>query len=82
MSQNSVDYKANYCLLLAVRGAVNSIGKSEIDVKTIKEAKNMFDEIIEKTPNAGYQTGVKIIEKMLLPGADLKALVIETASLL
>lgn len=42
----------------------------------------MFDEIIEKTPNAGYQTGVKIIEKMLLPGADLKALVIETASLL
>ena len=40
----------------------------------------LFEEVIGNAPRDDYKKRLQILEKMLLPNADLKALIIEVSS--
>ena len=74
---SSIYFQANYAQATAVSKAIEIIAKKEINTAEIMEGKAIFDKINSQSKNLDYQKRAAIIEKMLQPGSDLNALVIE-----
>ena len=79
LSPENAWFKANYYQSLVVLASIQAVNGQGLDIKSIKEASEKFNEIAVKTQKSGLLKRGEIIKKMMEPGAAIKELIIQVS---
>ena len=72
-----IGFKSNYAESIAINNAMNQLISQNIDNEHLIKAKHIFNELYNQTQSPKYEQKAAIIDKMLEPDSDLKALILE-----
>ncbi|MDX2070906.1 MAG: tetratricopeptide repeat protein [Haliscomenobacter sp.] len=80
LSPDNVWFKANYYQSLVILASIQAVTLQELNLKSIKEGSEKFNEIAVKTQNSDFLKRGEIIKKIMEPGANIKELIIQVSS--